>query len=70
MENKTITVTLSEDQISVLKHLELGLTQKEIADRTGIALTRVKKIIYLMTEQFHCPNAVQLVSCAIRNKII
>jgi DNA-binding NarL/FixJ family response regulator len=67
---KQVMVTMSEDQIKILKHLEEGLTQKEISVKTSIELTRVKRIIYLMIEQFQCANAVTLVAYAIRNQII
>lgn len=70
MEVKTITVTLSKEQLQILKHLEQGLTQKEISETLNIDTSKLKRVIYLMTHQMQCLNVTQLIAYAIRNNII
>lgn len=69
-EPMTITIPISQTQIELLKYLEEGLTQKEICDKMDLAPTKLKRILYLMCEQWQCKNAVQLIGYAIRNGVI
>lgn len=66
----TVTITMSEKQTQLLKLLEQGLSQKEVARRMNIEVSRVRIILYGLQDRFDCKNSVQLVCYAIRNGII
>lgn len=65
-----VTIPISETQIKILKHLEKGLTQQEVAEELRLPLTTVKSQIYILNTSWNCKNVVSLISYAIRKGVI
>lgn len=61
---------INEKQKSILRYLEKGLSQKEIAKELEVTPARVKMSIYVMIHQVGCKNVTHLVATMIRKKII
>jgi DNA-binding NarL/FixJ family response regulator len=65
-----LTVTLTEAQIQLLKYLEEGLTQRDIASRLKVSHSRLRLTIYVTIGQLGCTTTTTAVAKAIRMKII
>lgn len=68
--NIMIETTLNDKQRQILLYLEQGLTQKEIAGKLQMDLSKLRLCIYALCDAWQCRNAVQLVSIAIRKNVI
>jgi DNA-binding NarL/FixJ family response regulator len=66
----TVTITVSEKQVELLKLLEKGHNQKEVSTKLNVSPSQLKLMIYALCQQWNCKNSVQLVCYAIRNSII
>ena len=65
-----VIVTLKENQITLLKHLEAGLSQKEIAVKMNTNEKKVNNMVCALLEQSGTNNKTALVAWAIRKGII